>query len=154
MPGDGIVGGIGSWLSLISQSLSYVLLASAVLMALFTTTMVTGFIFFIKQAINTIILGSVPSLFATFLIYLDVVFSFIVAITISGVFLNLVDGSGIVFGKVTNYFIRPYIIDFTTSLISLDIAYLLSYGVRVSCTNATPVKLVSTFFIKMALNFE
>src|SRR5699024_11923416 len=53
MPGDGIVGGIGSWLSLISQSLSYVLIASAVLSALFTTTMVTGFIFFIKQAINT-----------------------------------------------------------------------------------------------------
>src|SRR5699024_12787618 len=56
MPGDGIVGGIGSWLSLISPSLSYVLLASAVLMALFTTTMVTGFIFFIIQAINIIII--------------------------------------------------------------------------------------------------
>lgn len=154
MPGDGIVGGIGSWLSLISQSLSYVLLASAVLMALFTTTMVTGFIFFIKQAINTIILGSVPSLFATFLIYLGGVFSVIVAITIPGVFLKLVDGSGFVFGEVTNNFIPPGFIDITTSLISLAIAYWLSYGGRVSGTNETPVKLVSTFFMKIALDFE
>ena len=154
MPGDGIVGGIGSWLSLISQSLSYVLLASAVLMALFTTTMVTGFIFFIKQAINTIILGSVPSLFATFLIYLGGVFSVIVAITIPGIFLKLVDGSGFVFGKVTNNFIPPGFIDITTSLISLVIAYWLSYGGRVSGTNETPVKLISTFFMKMALDFE
>ena len=154
MPGDGVVGVIGSWLSLVSKSLAYVLLASAVLMALFTTTMVTGFIFFFKQAINSLILGSIHSLLATFLIYLGGVFSVLIAVAVPGTFIKAIEKSGQVFGSATNEVIPAGFVDITTSLITLFVAYWLSYGGRVASTGETPVRLISCFFMKMALNFE
>src|SRR5699024_9104011 len=69
MPGEGMFGVFGSWLSLVSKSLTYVLIASAVIMALVSSVFAQAFIKFFKQIWQSLVFGSIHSLLATFLIY-------------------------------------------------------------------------------------
>lgn len=154
LPGDGIIGAIGSWLSLVSKSLAYVLIATAVIMALFTTTMLSGFFMFFKQAVLALVYGSIHSLLATFLIYLGGIFSVLVAVAIPGLFIKVVEGVESAFYMATKSFVPAGFIDITASLITLFIAYWVSFGGRIAGTGETPVKLGASFFMTMALDFE
>lgn len=154
LPGDGMVGVFGSWLSLISKSLTYVIITSAVIIALFTTVMFQALIAFIKQGVQALVFGSIHSLLATFLIFLGGIGSLLIAVSLPGLFIGLVEDIQSGLYKATKSFVPGGFIEIVASLLSLWGGYWLGYGGRIGPTEEAPASLISTFFTKMALDFS
>ena len=154
MPGDGMFGVFGSWLSLVSKSLSYILIASAVIMALLSTTFVQAIFAIVKQIFQTLVFGSLHSLLATFLVYLGTIGSFLMAVGLPGAFIKFIEGCQSVVFEISGDSVPASIVEIVGSIISLILAYWLAWGGRVSTTGETPARLLVTFFVHMALDFE
>ena len=154
MPGEGLFGVFGSWVSLIAESLSYVIISSAVIMALISSVFVSAFFKFFKQIWQSLVFGSVHSLLATFLIYLGTIGSILMAVGLPGAITKFVEGLQSVILEISQDNVPSGIIEIVGSTIVLFIAYWMSYGGRVASTGETPVRLLVTFFVSMALEFE
>ncbi|HDY5793363.1 TPA: hypothetical protein RPK09_002534 [Staphylococcus aureus] len=154
MPGDGIFGVFGSWLSLVSESLAYIFIASAVIMALISTTFAQAIYKFVKQVFQAIIFGSIHSLLATFLIYLGTIGSLLMAVGLPGAFVKFIQGIESVVFTISGDKIPAGFVEIVGALISLIFAYWLSWGGRIAATGETPARLLVTFFTQMALDFE
>ena len=154
MPGDGMFGVFGSWLSLVSKSLTYVLISSAVIMALLSTTFVTAFWKFFKQAFQALFFGSLHSMLATFLLYMGAVGSLLMAVGLPGAFVKFIEGIQSIVFKLTGDNVPSIIVELLGAVVSLIMAYWMSWGGRISAINETPVKALVTFFVEMALDYE
>ncbi|WP_194748022.1 Got1/Sft2-like family vesicle transport protein [Staphylococcus chromogenes] len=154
LPGDGVFGAFASWLSLVSKSIVYVMLSLSIIMALLSSVFVQGFYKFIKQIFQSIVFGSVHSVLATFLIYLGMVGSIVMSVGLPGAFIKVIESLQsfiltISFDKLPSIFL-----ELLSAIISVGVAYWLSFGGRITGSNETPVRLIVTFFINMALAFE
>lgn len=154
MPGEGVFGVFGSWLSLVSKSLTYVLISSAVIMALLSSVFVQAFYKFFKQVWQSLVFGSIHSLLATFLIYLGVIGSVLMAVGLPGTVTKFVEGIQSIILTVTQDSIPSSIIEILGSMIVLIIGYWISWGGRIGSTGETPTRLITTIFINMALDYE
>ncbi|MGP5096153.1 phosphate-starvation-inducible PsiE family protein [Staphylococcus equorum] len=154
MPGEGMFGVFGSWLSLVSKSLTYVLIATAVIMALISSIFAQAFYKFFKQVWQTLFFGSIHSLLATFLIYLGVIGSVLMAVGLPGTITKFVESIQSIMLEVSQDSIPAGIIEIIGSMVMLIIGYWISWGGRIATTNETPVRLLVTFFVNMALEFE
>ena len=154
MPGEGMFGVFGSWLSLVSKSLTYVLIASAVIMALISSVFAQAFIKFFKQIWQSLVFGSIHSLLATFLIYLGTIGSVLMAVGLPGTLTKFVESLQSIILDVSQDSIPSSIVEIIGSMVVLFIGYWVSYGGRVASTGETPVRLLVTFFVGMALEFE
>ncbi|WP_407807704.1 hypothetical protein [Staphylococcus aureus] len=154
MPGDGMFGVFGSWLSLISKSISYILIASAVIMALLSTTFVQAIYAFIKQVFQSLVFGSLHSLLATFLIYLGTIGSLLMAVGLPGAFIKFIEGIQSVVFELSGDRVPASFVETIGAIISMVLAYWIAWGGRVSTTGETPARLIVTFFVHMALEFE
>ena len=154
LPGDGVLGAIGSWLSMIAKSVAYVFIGTAVILALVTTNMFAAMIAFAKQILRALTFGSINSAMATFLIYLGGIFSVLIAVGMPGMFITLVQSIGDGVEKATNGYIPPGFVDIISSIIIMFFAWYLSFGAKIGGTDQTPVRLITTLPVKMAMDFE
>ncbi|OEK58885.1 hypothetical protein ASS94_00760 [Staphylococcus equorum] len=154
MPGEGMFGVFGSWLSLVSKSLTYVLIASAVIMALISSVFAQAFFKFFKQVWQTLFFGSIHSLLATFLIYLGVIGSVLMAVGLPGTITKFVESLQSIILEVSQDSIPASIVEIIGALVVLIMGYWISWGGRIASTGETPVRLLVTFFTNMSLEFE
>jgi len=154
MPGEGMFGVFGSWLSLVSKSLTYVLIASAVIMALISSVFAQAFIKFFKQIWQSLVFGSIHSLLATFLIYLGVIGSILMAVGLPGTITKFVESLQSIILDVSQDNIPASLVEIIGAMVVLIMGYWISWGGRVASTGETPVRLLVTFFVTMALDYE
>lgn len=155
LPGEGIVGVLGSWLSLIAESIAYVCIASAVILALLTTNMFAAMIAFAKHIFRALIRGSINSAMATFLIYLGGIGSVLISVGLPGLFIKLIQSIGDGITMATQNIIPSGFVDIITALAMMFFAWYFSFGAKLQGTeNTTPVKLIATLLVKMAMDFE
>lgn len=155
LPGEGIVGVFGSWLSLISESIAYIFIATAVILALLTTNMFAAMLAFGKQLFRALIYGSVNSAMSTFLIYLGGIGSVLISIGLPGLFIKLIQSIGNGITKATTHVIPSGFVEIFTAILMMFLAWYLSFGAKIKGTeDTTPVKLIATLLVKMAMDFE
>lgn len=153
MPGDGVLGMYGSYISLLAESLEYVIIGLAVIMALLTTNIFVSIILFVKQLFRAITLGSVNSAMATALLYFGMIFSAMIALFVPGIFISLLQSFTGGLKGLTGDIMLPGAIDIVVSLFGVFLAYYISWGAKVA-GGETPVKLMVTLPVKMAMAFE
>ena len=154
LPGEGTIGVFGSWLSLIAESVAYILIASAVILTLITTNMFAAMIAFFKQIIRALVFGSVNSAMATFLIYLGGITSVLISIGLPGVFIKLIQSIGDGIKLATQDVVPTGFVDILTAIMMMFFAWYLSYGAKLQGTGLTPVRLITSLPVKMAMDFE
>lgn len=154
LPGEGTVGVFGSWLSLIAESVAYILIASAVILTLITTNMFAAMIAFFKQIIRALTFGSINSAMATFLIYLGGITSVLISIGLPGVFIKLIQSIGDGIKLATQDIVPTGFVDILTAIMMMFFAWYLSYGAKLQGTGLTPVRLITSLPVKMAMDFE
>lgn len=154
LPGDGIIGKFAAWLGMISQSVSYSLLGLAVLMAMFTTNLLVGYVLFIKQAFRTLFTGSINSAMATFLLYVGATFSTVVATFLPDLFNTFLQHLSAGLASYLKGFIPPSLIEIVTSLFAMFLAWMIGWKWKVPPTGETPVRIMSTILTRTAIAFE
>ena len=155
LPGDGVIGVFGSWLSLIAESIAYICIALAVILALLTTNMFAAMLAFGKQLFRALIYGSVNSAMATFLIYLGGIGSVLISVGLPGLFIKLIQSIGDGITMATQNVIPSGFVDIITAVAMMFFAWYFSFGAKIQGTeNTTPVKLIATLLVKMAMDFE
>lgn len=154
LPGKGVVGSFASWLSMVSESISYTLVSLAVLMAIFNTNLLMGYILFIKQAFRTLFTGSVNSAMATFLLYLGTTFSTVIALYIPDVFNVLLTSISSGFANALKSYIPPAFIEILTALFLIYFAFYVGWKGRIKPMDETPVRVSCTLLTRAAMSFE
>jgi hypothetical protein len=154
LPGDGIIGKFASWLSMISQSVSYSLIGLAVLMAMLTTNLLVGYVLFIKQAFRTLFTGSINSAMATFLLYIGATFSTVVATFLPDLFNTFIQHLSAGLASHLKGVIPPSLIEIVTALFTMYLAWMIGWKWKVPPTGETPVRIISTILTRTAIAFE
>lgn len=131
LPGDGVIGVFGSWLSLIAESIAYICIALAVILALLTTNMFAAMLAFGKQLFRALIYGSVNSAMATFLIYLGGIGSVLISVGLPGLFIKLIQSIGDGITMATQNVIPSGFVDIITAVAMMFFAW---YFIR--CKNS------------------
>ena len=154
LPGDGPIGKFASWLSMISQSVSYSLIGLAVLMAMLTTNLLVGYVLFIKQAFRTLFTGSINSAMATFLLYIGATFSTVVATFLPDLFNTFIQHISAGLASHLKGVIPPSFIEIITALFAMFLAWMIGWKWKVPPTGETPVRIASTILTRTGIAFE
>ncbi|MEX2935970.1 hypothetical protein [Staphylococcus saprophyticus] len=154
LPGDGPIGKFASWLGMISQSVSYSLIGLAVLMAMFTTNLLVGYVLFIKQAFKTLLTGSFNSAMATFLLYAGTTFSTVVATFLPDMFNTFIQSLSAGLADHLKGFIPPSLVEIVSSLFIMYFAWMIGWKWKIQPMNETPVRIMSTILTRTAIAFE
>lgn len=154
MPGDGKFGVFASWLELIAESISYAIITVAVILALFTTNIFAAMIAFIKQAMRAVVRGSLNSAMATFAIFMGGLFSVLLSVSIPSLFISLVrtmaEGVNAGIGSI----VPTAFVDSMAAITMMFLAWYVSFGAKIGGTNTTPVRMITTLPVDLAMNFE
>ena len=153
LPGEGILGVFGSWLSLIAESVAYIFIAMAVILALLTTNMFAAMVEFAKHIFRALGRGSINSAMATFLLYIAGIGSVLISVGLPGLFIKLIQSIGDGITLATQDVIPSGFVDIITAIAMMFFAWYFSFGAKLQGTNTTPVKLIATILVKMAMDF-
>lgn len=154
LPGDGMIGKFASWLGMISQSISYSLIGFAVLMAMFTTNLLVGYVLFIKQAFRTLFTGSFNSAMATFLLYGGTTVSTVIATFLPDMFNTFLQSLSSGLASHLKGTIPPALIEIATSFFIIYLAWAIAWKWKVQPMNETPVRIMCTILTRTAIAFE
>ena len=154
LPGEGVLGVFGSWLSLIAESIAYICVASAVILALLTTNMFAAMIAFVKHIFRALVSGSINSAMATFLIYLGGIGSVLISVALPGLFIKLIQSIGDGIRMATQEVVPSGIVEIITAIALIFFSIYLSFRAKLPQSGKTPVKLLATILTDMAMDFE
>lgn len=154
LPGDGSVGKFGSWLGLISESLSYVIVSVAVFVGLVTTNFFTAMLRFAKRTVHAIATGSVHSAMSTALIFLAGIVSLVIALGLPHIVIGLVDGIAGGVGSATSKWVAGGYVDIVSSVVKLFFAWYVSFGTKIKGYGMTPVRLIMSLPLEAAFRYD
>lgn len=154
LPGNGIIGQFASWLGMISQSITYVIISLAVVITIFTTNLILGYILFFKQCIRTLVTGSPNSAMATFMLYIGTSVSTTIATYLPDAFnsglMTLTDWlNKAISGGIPGSFVSILI-----SLFSMIAAWLIGFKIKFKPNNETLIAIACTILTRIGLAFE
>lgn len=154
LPGDGMIGKFASWLGMIAQSISYTLIGLAVLMAMFTTNLLVGYVLFIKQAFRTLFTGSFHSAMATFLLYIATTFSTVIATFLPDMFNTFLQTMSTGLATMLKGFIPSSLVEIVASFLTMYLAWMLGWKWKIKPMDETPVRIMSTILTRAAIAYE
>ena len=154
LPGNGILGHVASWLSLISESISYSIIGLAVLTAMLTTNLLLAYVLFWKQAALTLLTGSINSALATFYLYIGSTASTVLATYLPDLFVKFITGLSSGAASGLKEFIPASFVEIIVSLGMIYIAWMIGFKWKLKPSGETPVRMMTTILSRSAIAFE
>lgn len=154
LPGNGILGHIASWLSLISESISYSIIGIAVLTAMLTTNLLLAYVLFWKQAVLTLLTGSINSALATFYLYIGSTTSTVLATYLPDMFVKFITALSSGAASGLKNFIPASFVEIVVSLGMVYIAWMVAFKWKLKPSDETPVRMITTILSRSAIAFE
>ncbi|WP_436962345.1 hypothetical protein [Staphylococcus shinii] len=154
LPGNGVPGKFASWLGMISQSITYIIISSAVVITIFTTNLILGYFLFIKQCIRTLVTGSPNSAMATFLLYIGTTVSTVIATYLPDAFNGFLTQITKWLSSGLGGFIPGSFVEILVSLFSLIAAWLIGFKMKFKPNNETLIQMACTLLTRIGIAFE
>ncbi|MEB6038039.1 hypothetical protein [Staphylococcus pseudoxylosus] len=154
LPGEGVIGKFGSFLSMVSQSLSYVILGLAVVLSLLTTQLITAGIKILINIFKVIVKGSVPAGISIAWLSLAVLVATLLASYIPPLFLSLTTGIAGGVDSATGDWVPSSMIEIVVSIITLLLAWYFGFGYKIKGMGLTPVQAFMDTPMKWAEDFD
>lgn len=154
LPGNGILGHVASWLSLISESISYSIVGLAVLTAMLTTNLLLAYLLFWKQAALTLLTGSINSALATFYLYIGSTTSTVLATYLPDMFVKFITGLSSGAASGLKQFIPASFVEIVVSLGMVFLAWMIGFKWKLKPSGESPVRMITTILSRSAIAFE
>ncbi|RIN27717.1 hypothetical protein [Staphylococcus succinus] len=154
LPGNGVPGKFASWLGMISQSITYIIISSAVVITIFTTNLILGYFLFVKQCIRAFVTGSPNSAMATFLLYIGTSVSTVIATYLPDAFNGFLAQISKWLSSALGGFIPASFVEILVALFSMIAAWLIGFKMKFQPNNETLIQMASTILTRIGIAFE